>query len=101
MAGVGKTALLEDARDRAGDMRVLVARGVESESELPFAGLHQLLHPALGLLERLPPPQVAALEGALGLRASSPDRFLVSVACLGLLAEAAERHPVLCLVDDL
>ena len=99
-AGVGKTALLEDARDRAGDMQVLVARGVESESELPFAGLHQLLHAALPLLERLPAPQARALEAALGLGGPGADRFLVSVACLGLLAEAAERHPVLCLVDD-
>jgi predicted ATPase len=63
--GVGKTALLEDAIDRAADMRVLSARGVESESELPFAGLHQLVRPALHLGERLPAAQAAALRGAL------------------------------------
>jgi DNA-binding CsgD family transcriptional regulator len=99
--GIGKTALLEDTRQRAHDMHVLSARGLESESELPFAGLHQLIRPALHLLERLPAPQCAALQGALGL-ASRPgnDRFLISVACLTLLSELAERRPVLCLVDD-
>ena len=54
--GVGKSALLLDARDRAGDMHVLSARGVESESELPFAALHQLTRPALPYLDRLPAP---------------------------------------------
>ncbi len=99
--GVGKTALLEDARERADGMHVLAARGVESESELPFAGLHQLLRPALHLLERLPAPQAGALEGALGLAArAGHDRFLISAACLTLIAELAERRPVLCLVDD-
>ena len=68
--GVGKTALLEDARERARDMQVLAARGVESESELPFAGLHQLVRPALHLLERIPEPQAAALQGAFGLRSA-------------------------------
>ena len=100
-AGIGKTALLADARDRAADMQVLVTRGVESESELPFAGLHGLLRPVLPLVEALPEPQAAALRGALGLGQPGADRFLISVACLSLLAEAAERHPVLCLVDDL
>ena len=98
--GVGKTALLEDVRDRAADMHVLAARGVESESELPFAGLHQLLRPALHLLERLPAPQSDALQGALGLAARAGDRFLISAACLTLVAELAERRPVLCLIDD-
>ena len=65
-AGVGKTALLQEARASAADMQVLAARGVESESELPFAGLYQLIRPALPLLDRLPPPQAAALRGALG-----------------------------------
>jgi signal transduction histidine kinase/DNA-binding NarL/FixJ family response regulator len=100
-AGVGKTALLEDARERARDMQVLAARGVEAESELPFAGLHQLVRPALHLLERLPEPQAAALQGAFGLRQrAGEDRFLISVACLTLLSELAETRPVLCLVDD-
>jgi DNA-binding CsgD family transcriptional regulator len=100
-AGIGKSALLEDAREQAADMHVLSARGVESESELPFAALHQLLRPALGTLDALPPPQAAALRGALGLgERTGDDRFLVSLAALTLLVEFAESRPVLCLVDD-
>ena len=100
-AGVGKSALLEDARERAADMQVLTVRGVESESELPFAGLHQLVRPSLQLLDRLPRAQADALRGALGLaERSGEDRFLISAACLSLLSEAAERRPVLCLIDD-
>ena len=99
--GMGKTALLLDARERAADMHVLTARGIEFESELAFAGLHQLLRPALDLLDRLPDPQAAALRGAFGLsERTGDDRFLISAACLSLLAELAERRPVLCLVDD-
>jgi DNA-binding CsgD family transcriptional regulator len=99
--GLGKTALLRDARERADDMCVLHARGAESESELAFAGLHQLFLPWLDVIEDLPPTQAKALRGALGL--STPegdDRFLISAACLTLLSELAERGPVLCLVDD-
>ncbi len=100
-AGVGKTALLEDARERASDMHVLIARGIESEVELAFAGLHQLVRPALDLLDRLPGPQAAALGGALGMAdRGGDDRFLISAACLTLLSEMSERRPVLCLVDD-
>jgi DNA-binding CsgD family transcriptional regulator len=100
-AGIGKSALLEDARDRASDMQVLAARGVESESELAFATLHQLLRPALDRLDALPVPQATALRAALGLGESTgQERFLVFSACLSLLAELAERRPVLCLVDD-
>lgn len=99
--GVGKTALLEDARRRAGDMHVLTARGVESESDLPFAGLHQLLRPALRLLGRLPAPQAVALRGAFGLaHRSGEDRFLISVACLTLVSEVAQQGLLLCLIDD-
>jgi DNA-binding CsgD family transcriptional regulator len=99
--GIGKSALLGDARDRAGDMQVLAARGVESESELPFAALDQLIRPTLSHLERLPAPQAAALRGALGLQeGAGEERFLVFAACLSLLSEIAERRPVLCLVDD-
>jgi DNA-binding CsgD family transcriptional regulator len=99
--GIGKTALLEDARAQAGGMQVLDARGVESESDLPFAGLHQLTRPALHLTNRLPSPQANGLRGALGLaERASEDRFLISVACLTLLSELAESGPVLCLVDD-
>lgn len=100
-AGIGKSALLEDTRERADDMHVLAARGVESESELPFAGLHQLIRPALGRLDELPAPQATALRSALGLESvSGQERFLVFSACLSLLSELAERRPVLCLVDD-
>src|SRR5215217_7516456 len=87
-AGVGKTALLRYAEAKADGMLVLRAAGVESEAELPFAALDQLLRPVLGLAGRLPEPQAAALGGALGLKPGSPedrDRFLVSVAVLSLL----------------
>jgi DNA-binding CsgD family transcriptional regulator len=99
--GIGKTALLEDARERAFDLHVLAARGVESESELPFAALHQLVRPALGRLDQLPAAQATALRGALGLGdGSGEERFLVFAGCLSLLSELAEEQPVLCLVDD-
>ena len=99
--GIGKTALLVDARERASDMHVLSARGVESESELPFAALDQLLRPALAHLGKLPAPQERALRSALGLEDGAADeRFLVFAACLTLLAELAEERPVLCLIDD-
>ena len=100
-AGVGKSALLQDAVEQASDMQVLEARGIESEAELAFAGLHQLLRPVLGQVDGLPAPQATALRAAFGLeRGSGDDRFLVSVAVLSVLAEAAERRPVLCVVDD-
>ena len=99
--GIGKSALLQDARERAGDMHVLAARGVESESELPFAALDQLIRPALGHLGCLPAPQATALEVALGIQeGAAKERFLVYAACLSLLSELAEDRPVLCLVDD-
>ena len=100
-AGVGKSALLENAREQAGDMVVLSGSGVESEAHLPYAGLHQLLRPVLGDLDALPDPQARALRGALGLGPGVADQwFLVSAAVLSLLAEAAERRPILCLVDS-
>jgi DNA-binding CsgD family transcriptional regulator/tetratricopeptide (TPR) repeat protein len=99
--GVGKTALLEDACEQAPDMLVLFARGIESESDLPFATLHQLIRPSLEGLRELPRPQAAALRGALGLSGSAAEeRFLVSAACLSLLSELAEPQPLLCVVDD-
>jgi DNA-binding CsgD family transcriptional regulator/tetratricopeptide (TPR) repeat protein len=99
--GIGKTALLEDARERAADMHVLSARGVQSEADLPFAGLHQLIRPALHLIEALPAPQAEALKGALGLVDRPGDeRFLIAAACLTLLSELAESRPVLCVIDD-
>src|SRR5579871_6745567 len=100
-AGVGKSALLEYAAGAAADMRVARAAGVESEMELAFAGLHQPCAPLLDLLERLPAPQRDALGIAFGLReGAAPDRFLVGLAVLTLLSEAAEERPLLCLVDD-
>lgn len=98
--GVGKSALLAAARDQAGGMRVLSGGGVESEAQLPFAALHQLVRPVLDHVEELPRPQADALRGALGLAAGGGDRFLVSLAVLSLLSEAAEHGPLLCLVDD-
>ena len=99
--GIGKTALLQDARDRAGDMQILTARGIESEAELPFAALDQLIRPALSHLDELPPPQAAALRRALGLQdGAAEERFLIFAACLSLLSELTERRPLLCLVDD-
>src|SRR4051812_49461064 len=82
-------------------MRVLRAVGIEAESELAFAALHQLVRPILDLLTRLPEPQASALAGALGLsRVSVQDRFLIGVGVLSLLAEAAEDTPLVCVVDD-
>src|SRR4051794_26186151 len=99
--GVGKTALLDDARERASGLQVLSAGGVQSESELPFAALHQLLGPVLDLLEEIPAPQAGALGAALGLNEGhGSERFLVFAGCLSLLAAAAENCPVLCIVDD-
>ncbi|MEY9946292.1 AAA family ATPase [Kitasatospora sp. GAS1066B] len=101
--GIGKSALLEYAAERAGaDFEVLRATGVEYEADLPFAGLHLLLGPALPLLAALPAPQRRALEAAFGLaEVSGPaDRLLTGLAALGLLAELATERPLLCLVDD-
>ena len=100
-AGIGKTALLEYTAERAEGCRVLRAVGVESEMELPFAGLHQLCAPLLDGLERLPLPQREALGIAFGLSSGTrPDRFLVGLALLSLLSDAADREPLLCLIDD-
>ena len=99
--GIGKTELLEQAAGRAAEFRVARVVGVESEMELAFAGLHQLCGPLLAGLDRLAPPQRHALARAFGLNtAGSPDRFLVGVAVLGLIAHAAEEQPLLCIVDD-
>jgi DNA-binding CsgD family transcriptional regulator len=99
--GAGKSALLDEARAEARDMAALEARGVESESRLPYASLYQLLRPALGALERIPRAQAAALESALGLREdAAPDLYRVPLAVLTLLAEMAEEGPLLCIVDD-
>ena len=100
-AGVGKSALLEHAREHACGMWVLGCRGIESESELPFAALHQLVRPALDYADSIPGVQARALRAALGLGPEPrPESFLVSVAVLSLLAEAATTAPLLCIVDD-
>ena len=99
--GVGKTALLESAIGSASGFRVARAVGVESEMELAFAALQQLCAPMLDRLDRLPGPQRDALGVAFGLRAgNAPDRFLVGLAVLSLLAEVAEEQPLVCVVDD-
>ena len=99
--GIGKTSLLEHAAQHAEGMRVLRARGIQSESEVPFAGLAELLRPALVALDRIPPPQASALAGALALEpATAQDRFAVGAATLSLLSAWAEESPVLVLVDD-
>ncbi|GAB2520171.1 helix-turn-helix transcriptional regulator [Nocardia heshunensis] len=100
-AGIGKTALLDYAAQRADGLRVIRVAGIELEAELPFAGLHLLLGPVLDRLDALPEPQAVALRGAFGLAAAqSGDRFLIGLAVLSLLAELADEGPVLCLVDD-
>ncbi|MEU5346980.1 AAA family ATPase [Streptomyces sp. NPDC020766] len=99
--GVGKSALVEYLVGSATGCQTLRAVGVESEMELAFAGLHQLCMPMMGQLDRLPGPQRDALAIAFGLSAgSAPDRFLVGLAVLSLLAEAAEEQPLVCVVDD-
>ena len=100
-AGIGKTALLDHVARQASRCRVSRAAGVESEMELPFAGLHQLCAPFLERLDRLPAPQRDALATVFGLAESTaPDRFLVGLAVLSLLSDVAEERPLVCLVDD-
>jgi len=100
-AGIGKSALLAYAREAGADMRVLAVVGVESETELAYAGLHALLRPVLALTSRLPAHQAEALEAALALRPSDQhDRLAASAGTLTLLAEAASEQPLLVLVDD-
>jgi hypothetical protein len=97
-AGVGKTALLEYLAGAAAGCRIARASGVESEMELAFAGL---CAPMLGALSHLPGPQRDALSTAFGLSAGPPpDRFLVGLAVLSLLADVAEERPLICIVDD-
>src|SRR3954471_4752238 len=99
--GIGKTALLRYAARQASGLRIAEVGGVEAEMELPFAAIHQLCAPMLGGLEGLAKPQQDALRVALGIASGDPpDRFLVAVGVLSLLAATAEARPVLCLVDD-
>jgi DNA-binding CsgD family transcriptional regulator len=100
-AGVGKTALLHYCARQAAGCRVAQLAGVESELELPFAALHQLCHPMLDGLAALPEPQQRALRVAFGLTTgTAPDRYMVGLAVLSLLAEVGAQRPLVCLVDD-
>jgi predicted ATPase len=100
-AGLGKTALLRHAVGQAAGFKVAQIAGIESEMELPFAGLHQLCAPMLSQIDTLPEPQRDALGIAFGLSSgTAPDPFLVALAALSLLAQVAEEQPLLCVVDD-
>jgi DNA-binding CsgD family transcriptional regulator len=99
--GIGKTALVEYAAAQAAGMRVARARGIESEASVPFAGLAELLGPALHHLDRIPERQAEALSGALALGPPAPsERFAVGAATLSLLSAFAEETPLALLVDD-
>ncbi|OKK05045.1 helix-turn-helix transcriptional regulator [Streptomyces sp. CB02400] len=99
--GVGKSTLVDHLAESASGFRTLRAVGVESEMELAFAGLHQLCMPLMGHIDCLPGPQRDALAVAFGLQSGgAPDRFMVGLAVLSILAEAAEERPLLCVVDD-
>jgi DNA-binding CsgD family transcriptional regulator len=100
-AGIGKSAVLEQAAKSA-DMRTLRCAGVESEHDLPFAGLQQLFRPVRALVDRLPDPQASALRSAFGLSSDRvEDRLLLGLATLSLVAEAAEDGPLIGVIDDL
>jgi DNA-binding CsgD family transcriptional regulator len=102
-AGVGKSSLLTAAAEygRAAGLQVLETTGIESEAQLPFAGLHQLLRPLLTSLMKLPDVQRHAIEAALGAEsAAPPERFMIALAALNLIADAAASKPVLLVVDD-
>jgi DNA-binding CsgD family transcriptional regulator len=99
--GIGKSALLEYAAERAIGMRVLRTVGVAPESDLGYATLHRLLRPVMDRMDRLPQPQARALGVVFGRAVGpAPDRFLVALATLSLLSELAGEGPVVCLVDD-
>src|SRR6266849_1585165 len=99
--GIGKTKLLRQLIAEASGFRVARVAGVESEMELPFAGLYQLCAPMLGRLGSLAEPQRRGLSVAFGRSSGdSPDRFLVALAALSLMAETSEKRPMLCVVDD-
>jgi len=99
--GVGKTASLDVLVEKAASLRVVRSAGVEGETELPFAVVQQLCAPIVGLAERLPRPQREALEIAFGLSPGpAPNPFLVALAVLGLLSEAARERGLICVIDD-
>ena len=100
-AGIGKTALLDYLEMNAAGCRVVRSAGAETEMELAYAGLHQICGPFLDRLDRLPDPQRVALSTAFGLVwQNAPDRFMVGLAVLDLLADRAEERPLICLIDD-
>src|ERR1700752_1008933 len=100
-AGVGKTALLEHVSELASGFRCVAVAGVECDMELAFAGLQQLCAPLLSHLDELPEPQREALNVAFGRGVGpTPDRFLVGLAVLSLMAAAADDQPLLCIIDD-
>ena len=100
-AGIGKSALLDYLETNAAGCRIARSAGAEAEMELPYAGLHQLCGPFLDRLDRLPDPQRIALSTAFGLvGGDAPDRFMVGLAVLDLLADRAEERPLICLIDD-
>ena len=99
--GVGKTALLEDSVEKATMLRIVRSAGVEGEMELPFAAVQQLCASILEFGKRLPPPQRDALDIAFGLSPGpAPNPFLVALAVLGLLSEAARERGLFCVIDD-
>jgi len=99
--GIGKTALLRRLMAEASDFGLVHGVGVESEMELPYAGLYQLCAPLLGRLDRLPTPQRDALRTSFGISAGPPpDRFLVALAALSLMEAASQEQPLLCALDD-
>jgi DNA-binding CsgD family transcriptional regulator len=99
-AGLGKTALLDELVRGSGSCLVIRTVGIEPEIEMPFAGLHALLRPLLGLLDDIPAPQAAAIRAAFALDDAEPDRLAVSAGTVSLLAAMADRRPVLVVVDD-
>jgi DNA-binding CsgD family transcriptional regulator len=100
-AGIGKTELLKYLLERSSGCRTVKAAGVQSEMELSYAGVHQLCAPLLTGLDHLPGPQRDALATAFGLRTgNAPDRFLVGLAVLSLVADAGGNQPLVCLIDD-
>jgi DNA-binding CsgD family transcriptional regulator len=99
--GIGKSALLRYAARQASGLRITEVEGVQAEMELPFAGIHRLCAPIVDGLEALAEPQRNALRVAFGISSGdAPDRFLVALAVLSLLAASADERPLLCLVDD-
>jgi DNA-binding CsgD family transcriptional regulator len=99
--GVGKSALLDQLMASASEMRVVCAVGVEGEVDLPYAGLQQLCRSLTDTIGDLPQPQSDALRVAFGLSSGeAPDRYMVGLATLGLLSDAAAAQPILCVVDD-